>query len=129
MVVNASVSGTGAVKRPASSLQDDYVGWEHAPVSTAYPRLVEGMLIEFLQSMGTSMRSSMNLPYPHYALIYLDGSGKLKVSESSSIREQNGTVFTPEVRERFLEVLGARIGYHKPMLRSMWPITLLTCWC
>ena len=65
------------------------------------------------------MRSAMNLPYPHYALIYLDGSGKLKVSESSSIREQNGTVFTPDVRERFLEVLGTRIGYHKPMLRSM----------
>ncbi|PLB53679.1 hypothetical protein P170DRAFT_346625 [Aspergillus steynii IBT 23096] len=101
MVVNASVSGTGAVKRPASSLHDDYVGWEHAP------------------SMGTSMRSSMNLPYPHYALIYLDTSGKLKVSESSSIREQNGTVFTPEVRERFLEVLGTRIGYHKPMLRRV----------
>lgn len=69
--------------------------------------------------MGTSMRSSMDLPYPHYALIYLDGTGKLKVSESSSIREQNGTVFTPEVRERFLEALGTRIGYHKPMLRRV----------
>ena len=38
MVVSASVSGTGAVKRPASSMHDDYTGWETAPVSRTESR-------------------------------------------------------------------------------------------
>ncbi|KAE8150702.1 hypothetical protein BDV25DRAFT_153852 [Aspergillus avenaceus] len=50
-------------------------------------------------------------------MIYLDNLGRLKVSESSSIREQNGTVFTRDVQEKFLEILGAKIGYHKPTMR------------
>lgn len=33
MVISASVSTTGAVKRPSSALQDDCVGWESVPVS------------------------------------------------------------------------------------------------
>lgn len=44
-------------------------------------------------------------------MIYLDRDGKLKVDESSSIQEQNSTVFTPEVRQNFLEILGKHIGY------------------
>lgn len=50
-------------------------------------------------------------------MIYLDRDGKLKVDESSSIQEQNSTVFTPEVRQNFLEILGERIGYHAPAHR------------
>jgi hypothetical protein len=50
-------------------------------------------------------------------MIYLDRDGKLKVDESSSIKEQNSTVFTPEVRQNFLEILGERIGYHAPTRR------------
>lgn len=50
-------------------------------------------------------------------MIYLDHDGKLKVDESSSIQEQNSTVFTPEVRQNFLEILGERIGYHAPARR------------
>jgi hypothetical protein len=69
--------------------------------------------------MGLSVRSSINIPYAHYAMIYLDHMGRLKVTESPSIQEQNGRVFTPEVRERFLEILGAKIGYQRPMVRSM----------
>lgn len=69
--------------------------------------------------MGLSVRSSINIPYAHYAMIYLDNMGRLKVTESPSIQEQNGTVFTPEVRERFLEILGAKVGYQPPMVRSM----------
>ncbi|KAF9894056.1 hypothetical protein FE257_009029 [Aspergillus nanangensis] len=99
MVVSASVSTTGAVKRPSSSMQEDCVGWENAP------------------PMGMPLRTSVNLPFTHYAMIYLDNMGKLKVSESPSIREQNGTVFTSDVREKFLEILGTKIGYHKPLIR------------
>lgn len=69
--------------------------------------------------MMTSSRPAINLPYEHYAMIYLDSEGKLKVHESSSIQEQNSTVFTPEVRQNFLEILGERIGFHQPTARGM----------
>lgn len=67
--------------------------------------------------MMTNSRSSFRPPYAHFAMIYLDRDGKLKVDESSSIQEQNSTVFTPEVRQNFLEILGERIGYHAPIRR------------
>ncbi|KAL2839940.1 hypothetical protein BJY01DRAFT_24278 [Aspergillus pseudoustus] len=99
MVVNAPTSTKpGSAKRPLSSLQDGCAGWEAA-------------------SPMSAPRPSVNLPFAHYALIYLDNMGKLKVAESPSIQEQSRSVFTPEVRETFLEILGSKIGYHKPMLR------------
>lgn len=67
--------------------------------------------------MMAPTRSSSRLPYAHYALIYLDNEGKLKVDESPSIQGQNSTVFTPEVRQNFLEILGERIGFHQPVAR------------
>lgn len=65
----------------------------------------------------TPTRSAFRLPYAHYAMIYLDNEGKLKVDESPSIQEQNSTLFTPDVRQNFLEILGERIGYHQPIAR------------
>lgn len=67
--------------------------------------------------MMAPTRSAFRLPYAHYAMIYLDNEGKLKVDESASIQEQNSTVFTPDVRQNFLEILGERIGYHQPVAR------------
>ena len=64
--------------------------------------------------MMTSTRPSFRLPHAHYAMIYLDSEGKLKVDESPSIQEQKSTIFTPEVRQNFLEILGERIGFHPP---------------
>ncbi|KAF4152687.1 hypothetical protein CNMCM6069_001789 [Aspergillus lentulus] len=101
MVFSAPAPGVGSSKRPASCMQDDVNSWDNAP------------------PMGLSVRSSINIPYAHYAMIYLDNMGRLKVTESPSIQEQNGTVFTPEVRERFLEILGAKIGYQRPMVRRL----------
>ncbi|EAW12825.1 uncharacterized protein ACLA_012530 [Aspergillus clavatus NRRL 1] len=101
MVFNGPPAGTGPSKRPASCMQDDGHSWESAP------------------PMGYSMRSSINIPYAHYAMIYLDNMGTLKVTESPSMQEQNGTIFTPEVRDRFLEILGAKIGYQRPMVRKL----------
>lgn len=66
--------------------------------------------------MMPSVRPSFNLPFTHYAMVYLDNMGHLRTSESSSIQEQ-GTVFTSDVRERFLEILGGRVGYQRPMVR------------
>lgn len=66
-----------------------------------------------------SMRPSFHLPFAHYAMVYLDNMGRLRTSESPSVQEQGETLFTPEVRENFLEILGGRIGYQRPMLRRM----------
>ncbi|KAI3113415.1 hypothetical protein CBS147333_2853 [Penicillium roqueforti] len=93
MVYNKPTSG--AMKRSASAL-DGPPGWGDVP------------------SMMTNSRSSFRPPYTHFAMIYLDRDGKLNVEESPSIQEQNSTVFTAEVRQNFLEILGERIGYHAP---------------
>lgn len=68
--------------------------------------------------MTPSRPSPVRIPFAHYALIYLDNEGKLKVDESASIQEQNSTIFTSEVRQNFLEILGERIGYHQPIRRK-----------
>lgn len=57
-------------------------------------------------------------------MIYLDHDGKIKVEESASIQEQNSTVFTSDVRQSFLEILGERIGYHAPRRMSKSSSTL-----
>jgi hypothetical protein len=69
--------------------------------------------------MTPARPASFRMPYAHYALIYLDSEGKLKVDESASIKEQNSTIFTPEVRQNFLEILGERIGLHQPLRRKL----------
>jgi hypothetical protein len=75
-----------------------------------------------IQPMMTPSRSSsFRMPFAHYALIYLDNEGKLKVDESASIQEQNSTIFTPEVRQNFLEILGERIGFQQPVRRKFHP--------
>ncbi|KAH1452265.1 hypothetical protein KXW57_003988 [Aspergillus fumigatus] len=101
MVFSAPGSGVGSSKRPASCMQEDVNSCDNVP------------------PMGLSVGSSINIPYAHYAMIYLDNMGRLKVIESPSIQEHNGTVFTTEVRERFLEILGAKIGYQRPKVRRL----------
>lgn len=48
-------------------------------------------------------------PGTDYALIYLNSEGKVKVEESAYFLEQKSTIFTPKVRQNFLEILGGRI--------------------
>lgn len=75
-------------------------------------------LTKFKPMMTPTRSPSFRMPYAHYALIYLDNEGKLKVDESASIQEQKSTIFTPEVRQNFLEILGERIGFQQPMRRK-----------
>ncbi|OOF92737.1 hypothetical protein ASPCADRAFT_152236 [Aspergillus carbonarius ITEM 5010] len=106
MVFNAPLPRTGLGKRPSSSMKSEGAGWENAP------------------AMLPPSRTSVNLPYDHYALIYLDNMGKLRVAESPSIQNHHATIFTSEVRDSFLEILGAKIGYQKPTLQSINPAAL-----
>ncbi|KAJ5894528.1 hypothetical protein N7495_006219 [Penicillium taxi] len=94
MVYSKPSASNGAMKRSASVMHEGAPGWDVPP------------------PMISSSRSAMRLPYAHYAMIYLDNEGKLKVDESASIQEQNTSIFTPEVRQSFLEILGEKIGYH-----------------
>ncbi|PKX96281.1 uncharacterized protein P174DRAFT_457091 [Aspergillus novofumigatus IBT 16806] len=91
----------GSSKRPASCMQDKVNDWDN------------------VSPMGLSMHSSINIPYAHYAIIYLNNIGRLKVMESPSIQEKNKTIFTTEVCERFLEILSAKVGYQPPMVQRL----------
>ncbi|RAL02124.1 uncharacterized protein BO80DRAFT_40179 [Aspergillus ibericus CBS 121593] len=106
MVFNTPLPRTGLGKRPSSSMKNDSAGWETSP------------------TMLPPSRLSVNLPYTHYALIYVDNMGKLRVAESPSIQEHHTTIFTSEVRDNFLEILGAKVGYQKPTLQSINPTAL-----
>ncbi|RDH26985.1 kinesin [Aspergillus welwitschiae] len=60
-----------------------------------------------------------NLPYAHYSLIFLNDNGEPQVVESSSIQDHHTTVFTPEVRDRFLEIIGVKTGYKNHSIDSL----------
>ncbi|KAJ6110304.1 hypothetical protein N7486_002539 [Penicillium sp. IBT 16267x] len=100
MVYAKPKSATGAMKRSASALEGP-PGWDVAP------------------PMMTPSRSSIRLPYAHYAMIYLDSEGKIKVDESSSIQEKNSSLFTPEVRQNFLEILGESVSLQPGVRRTL----------
>jgi hypothetical protein len=71
--------------------------------------------------------SPFTIPPDHYAMIYLDNMGQLRVVESLSIRE-HGTFFSSELREKFLGRLVQRnLGYHG--VCSMWWILPLLFSC
>ncbi|EPS34617.1 hypothetical protein PDE_09581 [Penicillium oxalicum 114-2] len=103
MVYNKLSPTNGAMKRSASALHEGPPGWDVAPpmMTPAYPP------------------APSRPPFAHYAMIYLDNEGKIKVDESASIKEQGATLFTPEVKQNFLEILGERIGHCQPIRRTI----------
>ncbi|OJJ48271.1 hypothetical protein ASPZODRAFT_130232 [Penicilliopsis zonata CBS 506.65] len=56
----------------------------------------------------------IRIPYAHYALVYLDDTGKLQIDESPSIQNHSLTIFTPDVQRRFLDCLNAKGDYVQP---------------
>ncbi|KKA25184.1 hypothetical protein T310_0775 [Rasamsonia emersonii CBS 393.64] len=61
----------------------------------------------------------------HYALIYMDNIGNVRVEESPSVRELNQSFFTPELREKFLKVVREKanartmpIGPHRAIVHD-----------
>lgn len=47
---------------------------------------------------------AMEVPHPHYAMIYLDHNGELRVKASASIAGCGGAIFTPEVTDNFVKL-------------------------
>ncbi|OQD97643.1 hypothetical protein PENSOL_c011G06425 [Penicillium solitum] len=74
----------------------------------------EAQEVEGLSPEVTVSCASFSLPYNHYAMIYIDNEGIPQTIESRSIQEESTSVFTPEVRQNFLQILGSRIGYPQP---------------
>lgn len=61
-------------------------------------------------------RQGLNrLPFLHYAMIYMDNMGKVRVEESPSIRGGSPSFFTPELRQKFVEVVGGKMNYQRPV--------------
>ncbi|KAJ5594094.1 uncharacterized protein N7459_000302 [Penicillium hispanicum] len=48
--------------------------------------------------------TNLEIPHPHFAVIYLDHNGKLQVEASPSIAGCGGAIFTPDVADRFMEM-------------------------
>ncbi|CAI7656380.1 unnamed protein product [Penicillium crustosum] len=53
---------------------------------------------------------SFAIPCAHYAMIYIDHEGNLKVQESRSVQERGPSMFTPEVQQNFLQILGESVA-------------------
>ncbi|KAJ5099537.1 hypothetical protein N7532_006538 [Penicillium argentinense] len=98
---------SGAMKRSASAMEGP-PGWDVAPPMMAIrpPR---------------HTANPLNLPFAHYALIYLDKDGKVKTEESASMEDNYSyrSTFTAEVRERFLDMIdeSERIQGRQPISR------------
>lgn len=43
-------------------------------------------------------------------MIYIDHEGNLKVQESRSVQERGPSMFTPEVQQNFLQILGESVA-------------------
>ncbi|OOQ81719.1 hypothetical protein PEBR_42893 [Penicillium brasilianum] len=52
----------------------------------------------------TQMAPAAEFPHPHYAMIYLDHSGELRVKASASIAGCGGAIFTQEVTDNFVKL-------------------------
>lgn len=47
----------------------------------------------------------MDFPHPHYAIMYVDQDGKLQLEASPSIAGSGGSIFTPDVTDRFMDLI------------------------
>lgn len=57
----------------------------------------------------------LNLPFQHFATVYLDQNGSVKFSASPSIGDGNRHLFTHELKERFLEAAGIKPPSRTPI--------------
>ncbi|KAI3139139.1 hypothetical protein CBS147326_2817 [Penicillium roqueforti] len=55
-------------------------------------------------SISPEQAANLEIPHPHFAVIYLDHHGKLQVEASPSIAGCGGAIFTPDVADRFMEM-------------------------
>jgi hypothetical protein len=53
--------------------------------------------------MLSPQSTACDFPYQHFALIYIDQDGEVGLETSPSIGNSGKSIFTPEVRERFLK--------------------------
>lgn len=79
---------------------------EHGPM-LSYDEMLNQT--QSMQAMSTGTRT-FDFPYPHFAMIYIDQNGEIGLEVSASVAGFDNTIFTEDVRERFLRTvsLGTR---------------------
>lgn len=50
----------------------------------------------------------IRIPFTHYALVYIDPTGQVRFDASESIRRSGQNIFTPELRQRFVEAASVK---------------------
>lgn len=66
-----------------------------------------------------SEQSKYNVPFVHYALVYIDEEGRLGYINSPSIQEHISAVLTSEVLRNFLMAVGKSTDFQEPVACSM----------
>lgn len=91
----------------------DAMAHSRTTVNIAEPRLHQyGRLTGDQQHVPTTQQTMYNIPYSHYALLYIDGDGKLGIEVSPSIGGSERAIFTDDVRGRFMRsVAGGPSSY------------------
>jgi hypothetical protein len=49
----------------------------------------------------------------HYALIFMDNDGFVRIEDTPSVRNLSGSFFTPELREKFATLVRAKVGVRR----------------
>lgn len=60
-----------------------------------------------------------DLPYSHYAIIFVDNEGELNVDSSPSVRDQISSVITFKACQNFLTTLGRNYDFRDPYASGM----------
>ncbi|KAL3703156.1 hypothetical protein TMatcc_010344 [Talaromyces marneffei ATCC 18224] len=67
-----------------------------------------------ISSHQTAVHGHSNTPgvvgvhYPHFAMIYSNQDGQIAFESSSSIADPGKAIFTPDIQERFAELVSPR---------------------
>lgn len=64
------------------------------------------------------MPPPLNIPFVHYAMIYMDDMGEVNVAVSPSAHHGSGSLFTQDVQQRFLEIIRGENGSQQPSQAS-----------
>ncbi|KAL2008839.1 hypothetical protein VTN00DRAFT_7033 [Thermoascus crustaceus] len=96
-------------------------GMEHVEKSLAFsgdeqqPMLTyDNILAQYHSSQILPTRLKPNVPYQHFALIYINQNGEVGLEVSPSIASCGKAIFTPDIKERFLKTaaMGSRVAPH-----------------
>lgn len=79
---------------------------ESGGIKRAYWDLSDSSASRISRSFASSMSQTLpKFPYEHYAMVYIDHQGIVRVRESPSVQNSKSGVFTTNLRREFLEII------------------------